>query len=84
MSPEVWCKLVLPAVLTSAGCRVSGTDKASSVAVGPIQCTSCLKVLVGLLHGSMADTVQPHLQVFRVVVIVVVAVLLQLFDFSCY
>lgn len=63
MSPEVWCKLVLPAIRTSAGCRVRGTDQASTVAVGPVQCTSCLKVLTGLLQGSTNDRVQPYLQV---------------------
>ena len=61
--PEVWCKLILPAVRTSAGCYVTGSDQASTVAVGPVQCTSCLKVLVGLLHGSTPSGVQPQLGV---------------------
>ena len=63
ISPEVWCKLVLPAIRTSAGCRVSGTNQGSTVAVGPVQCTSCLKVLVGLLCGSTSNSVQPYLEV---------------------
>ena len=66
VSPEVWCTLVLPAVRTSAGCRVSGTDQASTVAVGPVQCTSCLKVLVGLLQGCKPEAVRPHMQVAAV------------------
>ena len=36
VSPEVWCSLVLPAVRTSAGCRVGGANVASTVAVGPV------------------------------------------------
>lgn len=63
VSSEVWCKLVLPGVRTSAGCRVSDTDQASTVAVGPVQCTSCLMVLVGLLQGSTPDSVKNYLQV---------------------
>lgn len=63
VSPEVWCTLVLPAIRTSAGCRVRGTSQSSTVAVGPVQCTGCLKVLVGLLQGTVPDAVQPYLQV---------------------
>ncbi len=60
---EVWCKIVLPAVRTSAGCYVTGSNQASTVAVGPVQCTSCLRVLVGLLHGSTPSGVKDYLQV---------------------
>ncbi len=63
VSPEVWCTLVLPAVRTSGGCRVRGTSQDSTVAVGPVHCTSCLRVLVGLLSGSIADNIRPQLQV---------------------
>ena len=61
--PEVWCRLVLPAVRTSAGCRVSGTDQSSTVAVGPVQCTSCLTVLTAFIRGASGEHVLPHLQV---------------------
>ncbi|XP_064394922.1 dynein axonemal assembly factor 5-like [Halichondria panicea] len=63
VSPEVWCKLVPPAVRTSAGCRVSGTDQASTVPVGPVQCTSCLHVLVALMKGAKVEVIQPYLEV---------------------
>lgn len=63
VSPEVWCQLVLPAIRTSGGCRVSGTDQASTVAVGPVHCTSCVRVLVGLLCDAIPDTLRPQLQV---------------------
>lgn len=63
ISPEVFCKLVLPAVRTSAGCRVRGSDQASTVPVGPVQCTSCLKALTGLLQGTTSDRIQPHMTV---------------------
>ena len=63
VSPEVWCSLVLPAVRTSAGCRVSGTNMVSPVAVGPVQCTSCLTVLAALMRGGKTEQIQPHLQV---------------------
>ena len=67
VTPEVWCRLVLPAVRTSAGCRVgatgSGGKEGSTVAVGPVQCTSCLTVLAGLVHGARNEDVRPHLQV---------------------
>lgn len=63
VSPEVWCSLVLPAVRTSAGCRLSGTSMASPVAVGPVQCTSCLTVLAALVRGAKKEQIQPHLQV---------------------
>ncbi len=66
ISPEVWCKLVLPAVRTSAGCFVRGIDQGSTVAVGPFQSTSCLKVLVGILHGSTSDSIQQYLQVINI------------------
>ena len=65
ISPEVFCKLVLPAIRTSAGCCVAGTDQASTVPVGPVQCTSALKVLVGLLQGSTPDRLKPHLSVSK-------------------
>ena len=67
VSPEVWCKLVLPAIRTSAGCKVSGTTQASTVAVGPVQCTSCLKVLVGLLTGSTSTKVDSYLEVQAII-----------------
>ena len=60
---EVWCQLVLPAVRTSAGCCGTGSDHGSTVPVGPVQCTSCLKVLVGLLQGSIHIGVKEQLQV---------------------
>ena len=63
VSPEVWCSLVLPAVRTSAGCRVGGANVASTVAVGPVQCTSCLAVLAALVRGAKKEQIQPHLQV---------------------
>ena len=63
VSPEVWCKLVLPAVRTSAGCHVTGTDQSSTVAVGPVQCTSCLQVLDGLIRGAKQDTVKQYMKV---------------------
>lgn len=63
VSPEVWCNLVLPAVKTSAGCRMTDTSKTSTVAVGPVQCTSCLKVLVGLIQGSIPEGVHTQLEV---------------------
>ena len=42
---------------------MSGTQQASTVAVGPVQSTGCLKVLVGLLQGCKPDPLLPHLQV---------------------
>lgn len=63
VSPEVWCKLVLPAVRTSAGCKVGGTDQGSTVPVGPVQCTSCLTVLAALVRGARREALQPYLQV---------------------
>lgn len=63
VSAEIWCKLVLPAVRTSAGCHGSRTDQVSSVAVGPVQCTSCLQVLGGLIRGAKRDIVKPYLKV---------------------
>ena len=63
VSPEVWCKLVLPAIRTSAGCQVSGTDQASTVAVGPVQCTSCLQVISALVKGAKEDMVKPYMKV---------------------
>ncbi len=65
VSPEVWCKLVSPAVRTSAGCKVSGTDQASTVPVGPVQCTSCLHVLVALMKGAKVEAIQPYLEVTK-------------------
>ena len=59
---EVWCHLVLPAVKVSAGCPSVKGD-GSSVAVGPVQCTSCLIVLNGLIEGSCDENLQPHLKV---------------------
>ena len=55
--------MVLPAVRTSAGCRVGGANVASTVAVGPVQCTSCLAVLAALVRGAKKEQIQPHLQV---------------------
>ena len=63
VSPEVWCKLVLPAVKTSAGCHVCGTDQASTVSVGPVQCTSCLQVLGALVTGAKRDLLKPYIKV---------------------
>ena len=58
---------MLPAVRTSAGCRVgatgSGGKEMSTVAVGPVQCTGCLTVLAGLVRGAKIEDVRPHLQV---------------------
>lgn len=59
----MWCKLVLPAVRTSAGCHVHGTDQASTVAVGPIQCTSSLQVLAALVRGAKKDVLKPYIKV---------------------
>ena len=69
--PEIWCKLVLPAIRTSAGCRVSGTDQTSTVAVGPVQCTSCLHVLVFLIKGAKPNALQPYLKVVLKVIYIV-------------
>ncbi len=63
VSPEVWSRLALPAVRTSAGCRVGGTAQDSPVPVGPVQCTSCLAVLAALVRGAKREAVQPYLQV---------------------
>ena len=60
VSVEVWTSLVVPAVKTSAGC--SSHDK-STVAVGPVQCTSCLMVLAACLRGAKPDRLRPHLKV---------------------
>lgn len=54
--------LVLPAIRTSAGCHVSGTNQAT-VAVGPVQCTSCLQVLIGLIRGAEKGVLKPYLKV---------------------
>lgn len=48
---------------TSAGCHVRGTDQASTVAVGPVQCTSCLQVLGALVRGAKQDTLKPYMKV---------------------
>ena len=62
MTPEVWTSLVLPAVKTSAGCRGDDGKRTSNVAVGPIQCTSCVLVLSGLVRGAARDKIEPHLK----------------------
>ena len=61
--PEVWCKLVLPAVRNSAGCSMNDSSLSSIVAVGSVQCTCCLKVLFGLVHGSTPEGVESQLEV---------------------
>ena len=66
IDPEVWTSLVLPAVKTSAGCRGDGGKRTSNVAVGPIQCTSCVLVLAGLVRGAARDKIEPHLKVCTV------------------
>ena len=64
MSVEVWSSLVLPAVKTSAGCYMAPSGERSTVAVGPVQCTSCLMVLAGCLRGAKNDKLQPFLKVY--------------------
>ena len=66
VSPEVWTSLVLPAVKTSAGCHGDDGKRTSNVAVGPIQCTSCVLVLAGLVKGATRDNIEPHLKVYTV------------------
>ena len=63
ISVEVWTSLVLPAVRTSAGCYMASSQEKSTVAVGPVQCTSCLMVLAACLHGAKNDKLQPFLKV---------------------
>lgn len=48
---------------TSAGCHVHGTDQASTVAVGPVQCTSCLQVLAALVRGAKKELLKPYIKV---------------------
>ena len=62
VDPEVWTSLVLPAVKTSAGCRKDDGKRTSNVAVGPIQCTSCVLVLAGLVRGAARDKIEPYLK----------------------
>lgn len=62
--------LILPAIRTSAGCHVNGTDQASTVAVGPVQCTSCLQVLNGLIRGARKDVLKPYLKVGGYLVVI--------------
>jgi dynein assembly factor 5 len=52
---EIWSDLVLGAVRTSSGCGKQGKGVGSSVAVGPIQCTGCLRCFSGLLQGAPKD-----------------------------
>jgi len=66
VDPEVWTSLILPAVKTSAGCHGSDGKRTSNVAVGPIQCTSCVLVLAGLVRGATRDKIEPCLKVCRV------------------
>ena len=63
VSVEVWSSLVVPAVRTSAGCRMASTQQASTVPVGPVQCTSCLMVLAWCIKGAKNDNLEPYLQV---------------------
>ena len=55
---------MLPAVKTAAGCRGDDGKRTSNVAVGPIQCTSCVLVLGGLVRGATRDKIEPHLKVY--------------------
>lgn len=66
VNPEVWTLLVLSAVKTSAGCRGDDGKRTSNVAVGPIQCTSCVLVLGGLVRGATRDKLEPHLKACRI------------------
>ena len=74
--PEVCCRLLLPAVGTSAGCSSpppsgsmdggEGERQASgspAVAVGPVQCTSCLMALAAVVRGARKDQLHLYLQV---------------------
>ena len=42
---------------------MSGTVPASAVAVGSVQCTSCLRVLSGLIKGAKKDVLKPYMKV---------------------
>ena len=64
VSVEVWTSLVVPAVRTSAGCHTtSDSSQRSTVAVGPVQCTSCLMVLAACVRAAKRDKLQPYLKV---------------------
>ena len=63
VSVEVWSSLVVPAVRTSAGCHVPGSQQHSTVAVGPVQCTGCLMVLAACVRGAKEESLQPYLKV---------------------
>ena len=63
VSPEIWTSFVLPAVRTSAGCPREDGKRSSDVAVGPVQCTSCVLVLAGLVRGATSASIEPHLKV---------------------
>jgi len=67
VSPEIWTSFVLPAVRTSAGCKREDGKRGSDVAVGPIQSTSCVLVLAGLVRGATRTSIEPYLKVCCIV-----------------
>ncbi|XP_065919012.1 dynein axonemal assembly factor 5-like isoform X2 [Dysidea avara] len=60
VNPEIWTSFVLPAVRTSAGCRREDGKRASDVTVGPVQSTSCVLVLAGLVRGATRTSIEPY------------------------
>ena len=63
VNPEIWTSFVLPAVRTSAGCRREDGKRASDVTVGPVQSTSCVLVLAGLVRGATRTSIEPYFKV---------------------
>ncbi|XP_062515941.1 dynein axonemal assembly factor 5-like [Corticium candelabrum] len=58
IKPDVWCHLVLPAVLTSSGASSKVT---ANVVVSSSTCTGCLITLGALLEGSNLEALKEHL-----------------------